>query len=122
MSALTTFRTGTRAATAGAVLGGRRQARADVGLLAFGAVVLALSVALSLAVPQLVAHASDDAVRAAVRDAGTSADLVTQVGAAPGAGTRSSTRDPNVAASLRDFASDVRDAMPSALGAVAGPG
>ncbi|WP_426592874.1 FtsX-like permease family protein [Cellulomonas sp. McL0617] len=122
MTALTTLRVGARAATAEAVRVGRRRARADSGLLAFGAVVLAISVALSLVVPRLVAHAADDAVRVAVRDAGTSADLVARIGAPPGSTTRTADRDPNIAAELRASAADVRNAMPSALRSIAGPG
>ena len=118
MSALATS---VRAATAGAALVGRRRARADAGLLAFSAVVLAVSVALSLAVPRLVAGAADDAVQQSVRDAGRSADLVALIRPLRSF-THTSDRDPNVAAELRRSAVDVRSAMPIALRSVTAPG
>lgn len=121
MSAFAAVRTGVRAATADVVLVGRRRARADIALVTFTAVVLAISVALALVVPRLVAIAADDAVQEAVRDAGPSADLVAGIGR-PQAPTTSTDRDPNIAAELRDSAVSVRQALPVGLRSVTGPG
>ncbi len=118
MSALATR---IRAATAGAFLVGRRRARADIGLLSFAAVVLAVSVALSLAVPRLFSHAADAAVRDAVTDAGPSVDLTTRVGAPAASTTQTRVgRDPNYASEVRDSAASVGEALTPALRAVSG--
>src|SRR5689334_12389664 len=118
MSTLTAVRSGVRAATSGAALVARRRSASDAGLLVLTAIVLAATVALSLTIPRVVEHAADEAVRAAVVDAGTSADLVARAGAAvrPGFGSgASSTRDPNVAATQRTNAASVREALPDPL-------
>ena len=116
MTSLTSLRTGVRAATSGGPLVTRRRAVSDVGLLLLGALVLAVTVALCLVIPGLVARAADQAVRAAVVKAGTSADLVTRVGTSGRTGFGSSVasgRDPNVATTLRENAASVHDALPA---------
>ncbi|GEL94909.1 FtsX-like permease family protein [Cellulomonas composti] len=115
----------TRAATAGALLVARRRARADAGLLALGATVLAVSVALSVVIPRTVARTADDAVQQGVAAIGTSADLVARIGTNTAPGFESSdvgSRNPNDAAELRRTVSKVHDALPPELAAVVGPG
>lgn len=124
MSTLTAVRSGVRAATSGAALVARRRSVSDAGLLALTAIVLAVTVALSFAVPRVVEHAADEAVRAAVVEAGSSADLVARAGAAvrPGFGTSASdTRDPNIAATQRTNAASVQEALPDPLRTITGP-
>jgi len=111
-----------RSTVAGSWLVVRRRSRADAGLLAMSAVVLAVTVALALIVPRVVAAAADDAVQGAVAQAGTSADLVVRLGSSRPAGFGATVRDPNVAAELRTSASDLHDALPEPLRAMVGPG
>lgn len=115
---------GVRAATAGSTLVARRRGVSDAGLLLLTAVVLAVTVALTLVVPGVVARAADEAVQQAVVDAGDSADVVARIGSASSAGfgTSMSTRDPNGAATLRRDAAAVHDALPAPLRDITGPG
>ena len=111
-----------RSTVAGSWLVVRRRSRADAGLLAMSAVVLAVTVALALIVPRVVAAAADDAVQGAVAQAGTSADLVVRLGSSRPAGFGATVRDPNVAAELRTSETDLHDALPEPLRTMVGPG
>lgn len=75
---------GWRAATADGVLVARRRSRQDAGLLTLSALLLAVTVLLSLVVPRVVLRMADEGVQQSVTDAGRTADVVATIGVALG--------------------------------------
>ena len=94
------------------------RARADRGPLLLAALVLALGALLACGIPAAVARAADDAMHAAVTDAGDSAALVATVPFPPAQDNAASQREP-ASAALTDAAfRNTRLALPSALAGV----
>ena len=112
-----TVGTGTRAATADAVLVTRRRAAADLGLLSLSAALLAVTVALALLVPRIELRSADHAVHETVRSAGLGADVVVQT---DGQTSHSADRDPNVASELLAQTDEVGQNLPPDLRSVLG--
>lgn len=97
-----------------------RRARADLWPLAVTAVVVALVVAVTAAVPQLLTDRADTAVRAAVAEASPAAELV--VTSRYGAGTSDATAGAeSTTIGVDDAARQIDDALPPALDAVLRP-
>jgi putative ABC transport system permease protein len=111
-----------RATTAGALLVPRRRARADAGLLALSAVLLAVTVALALLAPRVLLRSADDAVHEVVAAAGHDADFVVEPGQAAGddsgTGSTDSTDD---ADELQNDADVIGQNFRTALGDVLEP-
>ncbi|WP_421732586.1 FtsX-like permease family protein [Cellulomonas sp.] len=114
-----------RSTTADAVLVARRRSRQDAGLLVLAAVVLAVTVLIALAVPRIVLRTADTGVQGAVREAGTTADVVATLGSGPGFGTVGTDGRPdrvdNAATLVANAATTMRTSLPESVQAVTGP-
>lgn len=117
MSATTRVAVGWRAATGDGVLVARRRSRQDAGLLALSALLLAVTVLLSLVVPRIVLRMADEGVQQAVRDAGSTADVVATIGVALGTADG---RQDDAATIVANAASSMGELLPPAVGDVTG--
>lgn len=108
-----------RSATALAPLVSRRRSRDDAGLLALAAVLLAVTVLLSVALPRLQARTADATVRGVVAEAGTDADVAIRLANRDEIGPREP--DPDEATLVANLASEVWDATPRTIRAVTSP-
>jgi putative ABC transport system permease protein len=107
-----------RAHAAGSTRVAWRRSASDRGLLLTGLLLTVATAFLALTGPRLLVAAADDGVRAAVREAGSRADLVANLS---GTSTPDSTpRDPQAAAAIRDGALTVRAGMPPEIRSLVG--
>lgn len=102
-----------RAATALAPLVSRRRSRDDAGLLTLTAVLLAVTVLLSVALPRLQARTADATVRGVVAEAGTDADLTVRLPNRDSFGPREP--DPDEATLVANLASEVWGETPATI-------
>ncbi|QHT54838.1 hypothetical protein GXP71_01140 [Cellulomonas sp. H30R-01] len=105
-----------RAATALAPLVSRRRSRDDAGLLTLAAVLLAVTVLLSVALPRLQARTADATVRGVVAEAGADADVAIRLPNRDDIGAREP--DPDEATLLANSASVVWGETPRTIRAV----
>ena len=118
MSALTVRAgSGWRAATADGVLVARRRSRQDAGLLTLTALLLAVTVLLALVIPRITLRMADEGVQQAVRDAGSSADVVATIGAALGTADG---RQDDAATLVANAATTMAASLPPAVQEVTG--
>ncbi|WP_456844305.1 FtsX-like permease family protein [Cellulomonas sp. P5_C6] len=108
---------GWRAATADGVLVARRRSRQDAGLLTLSALLLAVTVLLSLVVPRVVLRMADEGVQQAVLDAGPAADVVATVSSAPGSADG---RQDDAATLVANAATTMAQSLPAAVADVTG--
>ncbi|MDC7120007.1 hypothetical protein OMK64_00475 [Cellulomonas fimi] len=105
-----------RAATALAPLVSRRRSRDDAGLLTLAAVLLAVTVMLSVALPRLQARTADATVRGVVAESGTDADVSIRLPNRDDIGPREP--DPDEATLVANLAAVVRDKTPATIRSV----